>query len=256
MKNHIKNQRGSVLWFILVGVALLGALTVILSRSGSSVDQSGDIEKLNVQASQIMRYARSLEAAAQQMTLQGISENEISFENDDSTTDYTNANCDDSSDRNYPYCLIFDSQGAGLNYMTPSASWLDSTQSSENYYGDWFITGFSCIPNVGEGSDSNCSSVASQKELIAILPFIKESLCERINILADAPMAGGNPPQDNNNAWNVAGTAEYTGSFAASGNSIADSPNTDLTDVTSGCFQGGTNPAAGTYHFYHVLIAR
>ena len=253
MKHH--NERGSVLWFILVGIVLLGALTVILSRSGSSVDQSGDVEKLNVQASQILRYARSLEAGVEQMLLQGISENELSFANADSTTDYTNANCDDSTDRNYPYCLIFDSQGAGLNYMVPNDRWLDASNSAETYYGDWLITGKSCIPEVGTGNtSSNCFNDIKAKELMVILPYIKKSLCMRLNKQANAKISTGNPPQDLGNAW-PATNAQYTGSFTT-GNAIGDSPVTDLKDNTTGCFEGDTYPASGTYHFYHVLLAR
>lgn len=254
MRKNAHTERGSVLWFILVGIVLLGALTIILSRSGSSVDQSGDIEKLNVQASQIMRYARSLETAAQQMTLQGISENEISFQNADSTTDYTNSNCDDSGDRNYPYCQVFNSQGAGLNYMTPSASWLNNTHSGETYYGDWLITGEACIPDVGTGDSSTCDSARSEKELLVILPYIKSKLCQRLNKQASAPITSANPPADDGTAWSE--SDEFTGSFIASGTLIADSPVADLSDNTTGCFEGGGTPASGTYHFYHVILAR
>jgi len=249
-------ESGNVLWFILVGIVLLGALTMILSRSGSSVDQSGDVEKLNVQASQIMRYAKSLEAGVQNMKIQGISENEISFANSDSATDYTNTSCDAADDRNYPYCLMFDSQGGGLNYKIPSASWLDSAQSAETYYGDWLITGASCIPNVGTGdSPGDCNSSSRTAELLLILPYIKKSLCQRINILAKAPISTANPPVESGTAWDD-GSAQFTGSFSIDRH-IADNPTVDIQNIYTGCFEGGGGtPAASTYHFYHVLLAR
>ncbi|HOO82886.1 MAG TPA: hypothetical protein PK513_10340, partial [Alphaproteobacteria bacterium] len=93
-------ERGNVLWFILIAVALLAALTMVLSRSGSTVDQSGDIEQQRVKASQILRTAKSIEAGIQQMRLRGVSENDMSFwhdSNGDNTEDgsdtYYNANC-------------------------------------------------------------------------------------------------------------------------------------------------------------------
>ena len=61
-----KNERGNVLWIILIAAALLGALTMVLSRGGSSVDQAGDLEQRRVQGSQVLRYANSVESAIQE----------------------------------------------------------------------------------------------------------------------------------------------------------------------------------------------
>ncbi|MGH1399028.1 MAG: hypothetical protein ACRBCT_07430 [Alphaproteobacteria bacterium] len=248
-------ENGNALWFILIAVVLLGLLTMVLSRGGSSTDQTGDFEQLRVQAAEILRTAKSIEAAVQEMELRGVSENDISFENTTSTTDYTNANCDTSSDRSYPTCQIFNVGGAGLTYKTPSTSWLDSSNSGSTYYGDWLFTGNTCIPNVGEGVDASCNSTAGNMELMIILPYITQNLCNHINRTVSAPTTSGTPPADDGNTW-TDGSAEFAGTFGNSANTLTDNPIADIDNIHTGCFEGGGTPAANTYHFYHVLKAR
>lgn len=262
MKHHNTKKRkahnpekGSALWFILIAVVLLGLLSMILSRGGSSSDQTGNFEQLRVQASEIIRYAKSIEAAVQEMQFRNISESDISFENATSTTDYTNSNCDTSADRSYPGCLIFNVEGAGLTYKTPNTKWLASANSAETYYGDWLFTGDICIPGVEEGSDSSCNAATANMELMIILPYISQTLCNHINSFVEAPVTSGTPPADDSNAW-TDGASEFTGSFGANAHVLADDPLADLEDNYTGCFEGGGTPASGTYHFYHVIKAR
>ena len=250
------SEKGNVLWFIMIAVVLLGLLTMVLSRGGSSTDQTGDFEQLRVQASDILRFAKSMETAVQEIELRGVSENDISFENSVSTTDYTNANCDDASDRSYPACQVFGSGGAGLTYKAPNASWLDSSNSVEDYYGDWLFTGETCMLPYSDSILSDCTTnYARNSELTIILPYITLALCQHINTFVGAPTASSNPPQDDSGAWPATNT-HFVGSFGLSGRVLADSPIADLRAVSTGCFEGGTLPAAGTYHFYHVLKAR
>src|SRR5262245_49185529 len=94
------SESGSVLWFILIAINLVAGSTGILSRG--SIEQSGDFENRRVQASQIVRYAQSVEAAIEHMTLQGVSENEISFQNSITAINYTNTRCNDAADASWP----------------------------------------------------------------------------------------------------------------------------------------------------------
>ena len=225
------SERGNVLWFLMIGVALLAAITMVVSRGGSSTDQTGDYEQRSIQASQILRYARGIEATVQRMKLNGVSENDISFENSVSTTDYTNANCGTDD------CMVFEAAGGGQNYMAPKAAWLDSANSAEDYYGDWLFTGSSCIPDVGNGGNL-CIFSSSTLELMIILPYIKLDLCKQLNILAKASVTTGNPPQDADSAW--AASSEFTGTYGGGLNRlIADTGYADIVDVTTGCFEGG-----------------
>ena len=166
-------ERGNVLWFILIAVALLAALTMVLSRSGSTVDQSGDIEQQRVKASQILRTAKSIEAGIQQMRLRGVSENDMSFwhdSNGDNTEDgsdtYYNANCTITD------CKLFDAGGAGLTYSSPPSGVNDASE--------WIFNATNDVLDVGTGAP----------DLLIILPNVKTSICAQINRMLGASYAG------------------------------------------------------------------
>jgi hypothetical protein len=240
------HERGNVIWLVLITVALLAALTMTLSRSGSRVENLGEREKSNIEALQLLRYARSLESAVQSLVFQDISENDLSFETPLSDIDYENANCSGNQ------CKIFHMGGAGLSYMEPKSIWLDSAYSAQDYYGDWLFTGGSCIPEVGRGDDANCYTSASNNELIMILPYIKLSLCKQLNSMLKNDFGDAGYTVLEEDAWDGA-DAPFTGGFAE-GVALYDGGN--LFGKMSGCFEGGGVPTNGTYHFYHVLKAR
>lgn len=231
----LSSEKGNVLWFILVAVVLLGALTMVLSRSGSSVDQSGDVERMRIEASQLIRYAKSVETAIQQMTLRNVSENEVSFQNDISATDYTNASCDDSSDATYPGCLVFNEDGGGLEYR-------------KFYNQDWIFTG---ADNVGTAAGPIGTTAArSGNDLLMLLPITNASLCAQINREAKVSNNGATPPTDTGIDY-----TPFTGTYAAGAPKILDGDPTpfELDTHAVGCFTDG---AAGASYFYAVILAR
>ena len=239
-KMNTKNQQsGNALFFILIAVVLLGALTMVLSRSGSSVDQSGDFEQNRVKAGQILRYAKSIEAAIQEMKLRDVSENDISFENSTTTTDYTNANCDATGDRSYPDCLIFDVEGAGLTYRNFATA---------NDGSDWIFT---AANNVGTAAGPIGSTAArSGNDIIMLLPNVNESLCIQINRDLDVGTSGTLPVDTTGIA-----TTAFTGAFPTGGPTVLDGDPTpfELNSQSAGCF---TDDASGITYFYQVILAR
>lgn len=242
MKNTTRyTERGNAIWFIMVAIVLLGLLTAVLSRGGSTVDQSGDVERLRIQGGQILRYAKGFESAFQQMKLQGISENDVSFENTTTVTDYTNANCDDASDASYPTCLMFGGNGgAGLNYRPAPTS----ASTSE-----WIFTGAN---NVGTTADPVGTTAATfGNDLLVLLPNINPALCEQINRDLDVDNPGGNPPID---AGGIDTTA-FTGAYPGGGPTILDGDPApfELDGQSAGCFLDQAN---GIYYFYSVIIER
>jgi len=111
-------QCGNALWFILVAIGLLGLLTVMLSRSGSSTNETGSYEQNVITANEILSYAKNVENGVQNLLARGCGENELSFWHDsdgngteDASDNYYNTNS--PTDRS---CHIFDVAGAGLNY--------------------------------------------------------------------------------------------------------------------------------------------
>ena len=242
MINHSRNrpsEQGNVLWFIMIAIVLMGALTLIISRTGSSVDQSGDIEQLRVRSTQILRYAKSLESAIQQMNLGGVSVDEISFENGDTATDYTNTNCSDASDANYPDCLIFDVQDAGLSYRAPPTGANDGS--------DWIFTGAN---NVGSATDPvGTSGARSGNDLVMLLPNANETLCIQIN----RDLGVGTPGTLPSDTTGIDDT-EFTGTYANALTIIDADPGLELDGESAGCFEDAND--SDKIYFYYVLLAR
>jgi len=232
--NKYSTERGNALFIILLAVALIAALTMTLSRSGSSVVQSGNIEQQRVQGSQLLRYAKSIETAIQQIKLRGISENDISFENATTTTDYTNANCTSTD------CRLFDVGGAGLAYRN---------FSSANDGSDWIFTGAN---NIGTTAGPiGTTADGSGNDIIMLLPNVRSSLCVQINRDLGVGTAGTLPEDTTGIA-----TTAFTGSFPTGGPTILEGdPGTILNNQTTGCFID-TAPNPDITYFYYVVLAR
>lgn len=252
MKWDSSNESGNALWVILLTVALLAALTATISRSTDTAEQSGNIELYRIHASDIMRHASSVRETVNGIRLKGIGENQISFENSFTSADYTNANAAGCLE-----CLVYGSAGGGLSYRAPNPEWLDSGQSSQTHYGEWYIPRAVCVADVGRGSANCYNDASSNEELVLVLPWIKQGLCRQINAMLKVTPSGDPAPKNDDHAFS-AGYPVYTGDLLAEGNVIIDSANV-LSGVEAGCFEGSasnTRPPEKTYHFYQVLIRR
>jgi hypothetical protein len=227
-------ERGNVLWLILLGVALLAAITMVLSRGGSSTDQTGDVENLRVRASQVLRHARGIEAAIQTMKLNGVSENDISFENPTTATDYTNANCGTTD------CRLFHVGGAGLTYKNfPSA----------NGGADWIFT---AANNVGTTAGPIGDTAAVRgNDIVMLLPDARASLCVQINRDLGVGTAGILPIDTSGIA-----TDAFVGAFAGGGPSILDGDPApfELDNQNAGCFEDAND--GNKVYFYYTVLAR
>ena len=240
----LSSVSGNALWFVLLGLFLLGALTVFLSRSGSSVDQSGDVEQMRIISSEIFRSAKGIEEAVRQMQSRGVSENDISF--DGGPTGYADCGAD--------ACKIFKSAGGGQSYQIPRDTWLDSSESAQATYGTWFIPANVCVEGVPSGAGCHTDATGSSEDLVLILPWIRIDLCKQINRELNIDNPGGNPPVETGDAW-TAGNVKFAGTFA-DGAAIDDTAAL-LTGKRSGCFTGKTGSLPdGGYHYFHVLIPR
>jgi hypothetical protein len=224
-------EKGNVLWFILVGIVLLGALTMLLSRSGSTVDQSADVEQLRVRSAQILRYAKGIETAIDQMKIRGIAENDISFQNTITATDYTNANCTNSD------CRVFDAGGGGMTY-TPAPK-------GANDGSEWIFTAQN---NVGTAANPiGTHNGGTGNDLIMLLPNANEALCLQINRDLGIGTPGVMPLESS------VGTSEFAGIFPAGFTELDGDPGMELAGHNAGCFLNDTD---GYIYFYFVVLAR
>lgn len=229
----MSSERGNVLWFILLSVVLLGAITMVLSRSGNTVDQTGDVEQMRIKAGQIIRYGKSIEAAIQDMRLRGISENDISFENTVTATNYTNANCTNAD------CKVFDVAGAGIAYQDPPTGFNDGSE--------WLFTGAN---NIGTTAGPVGTTAArSGNDILMLMPGANIALCKQINRDFNIS-ASGTIPTDGTGVV----TDAFTGTFAAALTVIA-GDSLELNDHNAGCFTD-TDPNPDVTYFYYVILSR
>lgn len=246
-------EKGSALFLILIGVALFAALGYAVSsmmQGGTNV--SINKEQSQLYANEILDYGRNIRQAVQAMRISnGCRDTQISFEN---PIEGGYVNGTDTA------CQVFSPDGGALSYITPSEKWLEASNSSADLYGELYFTGDACVNGVGTSNTGTaCRDLTSNyAELILFIPYIKESICLQIadamNILNTDQI-----PTEFQRAWPDA-NPKFTGVFTSS-NVIANNNGSDTSETldgaTQGCFEGGgTNPAADTYHFYQVLIAR
>lgn len=227
-KSCDKSQSGNVLWLILIAIALLGALTLILSRSGSNVEQNASIERLEIQASQIMRYASGLEAAVQQLLLRGCSENEISFESTATGTTYQNTNSPIDNT-----CHVFESEGAGLAWRTFTSGTIPG----------------GVFTSQGISNDAAISEVGTSAADVLFIVKIDVAQCSVIN--NKFGIDDSNPNNISSDSLDIMDNptkGSYTGSVAIGivGEAI------NIAGRPSGCFIMDT----GDYLFYHAILVR
>lgn len=237
MKNRAPSQSGNILWFLLIGIVLIGLLTALVSRGTSSVDQSGDVEQMRIVGGQILQTAKAFESAVEQMKLNGVSESDISFENAVTAVDYTNANCTSAS------CRIFESGGAGLTYAPPPANALTTANT------EWIFTGAN---NVGTTAGPvGTTQAGGGNDLLILLPNITEGVCRQINRLLDINGPSFAPPVDDGISLD-----EFTGTYDATApatileGSVA---GMELNGHSAGCF---LDTATSGYYFYQVILER
>ncbi len=225
MNEPRKQESGNALWFILLAVALIAALTATISRSTDTAEQSGNIERFRIQASNIMRHSTSVRQAVENMRLVNVGESQVSFENDFTSADYTNGTCAE--------CVIFSSLGGGIAYMAPRDNWLDDDGTTPPGFGEWEFTGTNSVPGLRSG----------RPELIMSVGYLREGLCDQINAVLDLPFAP--VPIDADGFDQTAFQGTYTSTATIN----------NMTGISSGCFNDTSVDGRG-HTFYQVLIER
>jgi hypothetical protein len=228
-----ETEKGNALWFILVAIVLLGALTVLLTRGGNTVDQSGDVEQQRIRSGQLLRWAKGVEAAIEQMKLRGISENDISFENDETTADYTNPNCSIND------CRVFAAGGGGQTYLKPP--------SGANDGSDWIFTGANNVGTINYPIGT--TALKTGNDLVILLPNANPAMCNQAN--KDLDING--VPDDASGIDLTPFVGVYDDSALVT---IDGDPSPyELDGKPSGCFID-TNANPDVVYFYYVVLAR
>lgn len=236
------SESGNVLFYILIAIAMLAALSFAVSSGNNTANKSISNERSKLAASEIMAYGDTLANAVGQLRLRGCTENEISFENSE-ISGYENPSA--PSDET---CHVFSVSGGGVNFETLSTDILDSSESASTFYGYWQFDATHCVENIGSHDDP-CAS--NQAELVASVHYLRKTVCVAVNDLLEIDNPSGDPPIDTSNH-----SPRFTGTYGPSGQVLLGDDAAQLSGQRAGCYQDDNGYSEDAYIFYRVLVAR
>lgn len=230
---HDTSQNGNVLFYILIAVALLAALSFAISQGGrGNINTIGE-ERARLLAAEIIEYSSNIKNAVTQLKLRGCADNELSFENNFAGGyENTNAPGDNS-------CNIFNPAGGGIVYRETDESVLDTSFSADGFYQQKvFLGGFRVVD---QGSD--------ETELLLYMPFITDQICSALNEELGIIL----PTQTD-----IFGGGGGGGTFNGESDDFNPQSTPDLGDEATN-IQGKTAFCinfSGSNHYFNILLAR
>ena len=227
------NEKGNVLFLILIAVALFAALSYAVTQSTRTSGGSSESETTLIDSAQVTQYPASVRTAVVRMIIGGVDYKNLEFNLPANFGDCT------GSPTTFTFC-VFHPSGGGATYAESPKSVMASGAP-----GPWYFNAEFEVEGIGTtaaGSDGN--------EVIAFLPGITETVCKRLNkelgisgaIQLNADLSADYVKLMDNNydigaaANNIIGTA--TGA-------------TGLVGKPFGCFQNSGN---NQFVYYHVLL--
>jgi hypothetical protein len=238
------NERGNILFMVLIAVALIGLLTAAVMNSGGGESANIDDETLVIRASEAQRHASEVERAVLFIIHNGKSEADIRFAHPDAPSSYGALPADTD-----PTDQVFHQNGGAAGYKAAPEDVNDGSA--------WEFYGGTAIPGVG----------SDKADLIAVLPNVTQQFCDRINKLAGQSStpedtgaglaSGANPGECVNLGDN--GRFNDTQQFYATPNLMDESTFEQDPEISearpalSACVHCA---ADDNLHYYHVLLAR
>ena len=236
-KGHIR-ESGNVLIVILITIVLLGSVTALLTRSGSSTNETGDYERTAVLVDQFLGYSKQVELGLQTLLQRGCSENEISFANQSDlshTPTYYN-NLNSPTDQS---CHIFEPEGAGIEIINIKDN-LEIFELPTTHY--QYFSG-SALYHPHAGNDTKA-------DFVLMFTRLNRDFCMAINRRLGIPNLPGDAPDG---TANIFGGGPFTGSFGATfANRQFISAGGEMDNQLTGCLKMNGD----VYHFYHVMYIR
>lgn len=228
-------QHGSAFFVILIAIAMFAMLSYAVSKGGRVSQTSLTTEQAKLIAEEVISYGQGVGTAVGQLRLRGYTDTQISFQGALSAASYTNPNCTEDG------CKVFSIGGGKMISQKPPAGANDGS--------DYYFSGKLRVDGVGTGKGG--AAVVSHIDLLIILPNVKLEVCKEINKLVGTDRLATNPPKDTIDSTYL-GTP-FQGVYGPGPQTIGQS---GFQGFPSACYEGGGNPAAGTYHYYNVLVAR
>ncbi len=229
-KVHRREERGSILIYVLLGIALLALLTAALRQSG---DLGGDIDKerLGIKSTELQRYAAGLQQGVSTLIRNGVSETDIRFAHPDMPVEY-------GTITTTPEFQVFHPDGGNVEYRAPPTGITVTPTQTWEFYGD------SDIPQVG----------SNRAELVMVLPNVTMEFCQAIDKQLGFDLGEDNDefPDDPTPdcVYNGDPNWRFSGTFDTTPNALDAATFTRL-PALQGCVTCGAD-----YHYFYVLLAR
>ena len=237
------SQKGSVFFYILLGIVLFSALAFTVSRGfrGQSINMVS-ARQVDLAISEMLDYSQVVENAVSRLRRSGCSENDISFYSDLFVNPSHYNNATSPVDKS---CDIFDGNGAAISWQAPPQIIQDIGSV------EYLISG--ALQISGVGSDSS-GSIDQEMSLITI---VSQEICLAINNKLGIVNPSGNVPGTGQSInanytvpstnWQAIGWGFINNqTIGIAGKAI------ELYGQSAGCYKGSDD----NYYFYNILIAR
>lgn len=243
MLSPYSKEKGSILIWILVAVVLLAGLTTAINQGSRTSTGMLTDQQARLYATEIIQYGDTIRQAVHRMQMRGISEADLSFENNvfsqnDGTLLSRPAhfpNCTTDS------CKVFHPEGGGAMAQYPSEGAVLNTENpgtpSAWKAGSW-------VPRAAfmEGAGTPAAEIA------IMLGYVRQEVCRQINVMLGVDNPSGNPPL-------IPTTTIYeyltSGRMPATGDDFSDGV---MDGQTSYCYEYADR--RGTYNYITALIVR
>lgn len=220
-----QQEKGNVLFLILIAVALFAALSYAVTQSTRSGGGDASRETNLVNSSQITQYPASIKTAIVRMIVSNsISPDTLQFNQPSAFGSLTTVGQG-----------VFHPSGGGANYQ------LAPTNVTSVANQAWVFNMNNQILNIGT------NGTAAANDIIAFLPNVRAAICNQIHTQLGLVA----PPVDSG----IDVTTQMVNGYAvpgAAGPVINGTGANELDSQPQGCFQ----QPSGTYYYYHVLVER
>lgn len=224
-----QNEAGNVLFLILIAVALFAALSYAVTQSTRSGGGSSDNETALINSAQVTQYPASVRTAVVRMIIGGTDLADLEF---NPPSDYASLTSNDVG--------VFHPSGGAATYVQAPNNLMSGGGS-----GTWHFNGHFEIIDIG----TSVGTDAAGNEILAFLPGITQTLCNRINqelgitgdVNTDADVSA-NYTQDMHNGYTIPSSETILGGAGTTTPGLQGEP--------FGCFQNN----GGDYVYYHVLL--
>jgi len=231
MKAENNSESGNIFFYILLAIALFAGLSYAVSQGNRGNTSTMTDQQAKLAANEIIEYGQTVANAVQKLKLRGCSDTEISFEND-VVAGYENPNSPTDNS-----CHVFDINGGNLNFANPPEPFANT--------GPNFFDGkYSFIHASEWAGNGNTCATSSCSELMLLMSFLNESVCNEINSLL-----GYNTDIRDSDL----GGSQFKGSYLYNNTIANESTGVNAAGANSACF---FRTSDNTYTFAQVLIAR